>query len=169
MEGQDTVGLPEGFSIREASEDDREYLLSCVMRSLTLSVDDDEGCVSDLWMDTILSVADRSMTSRRMGDETFIAMDKSGTYAGSLWLGRSVDQFTCDDTGYVLGIFVEPELRGRGIGSALLAHAESWCREKGLPHISLNVSWHNENARKFYESHGYGIRSEIRRKTLYPL
>ena len=156
------------MTLDRATDSDMDYLRSCIRRSVELSVTEEERSMSDLWIDTILAISERSIASRRMDDETFILRNEDGSYAGSLWLGRSADQFTCDDTGYILGIFVEPALSRRGVGSYLLSVAESWCREKGFLNITLNVGWHNESARRFYESHGYKVRSEVRRKELYP-
>ena len=157
-----------GLSLERATDSDMDYIRSCIRRSIELSVTDDERSLSGLWIDTILTISEESIMSGRMDDEIFVLKKDDKSYAGSLWLGRSADQFTCDDTGYILGIFVEPELRRIGIGTYLLSVAESWCRDKGFLHITLNVGWHNDSARRFYESHGYGIRSEVRRKELYP-
>ncbi len=156
------------MTLRRTVDSDIDYIKSCIKRSVEQSVTDVERDMSDLWIDTILAISERSILSGMMEDETFVLIDENGSYAGSLWLGKSSDQFTCDDTGYVLGIFVEPHMRCRGLGSYLLSVAESWCREKGYLHLTLNVGWHNENARRFYDSHGYMVRSEVRRKELYP-
>lgn len=160
--------LPEGMRVVAATSKDMDYVRSCIRRSVEASVTDVERRMSDLWIDEVLAIGQDSIDNRRMEDDVYVLLDSDGSYVGSLWLGRSADQFTCDATGYILGIFVEPELRGKGIGSALLGHAEEWCREKGYLHLSLNVGWHNEKARHFYESHGYMVRSEVRRKDLCP-
>ena len=162
------VRLPEGMRIVRATEEDMDYVMSCVRDSIERSVTDGERDLSDLWIDAILSISADSMSSGRIRDEVFVLKDSDSGYAGSLWLGVSADQFTCEETGYLLGIFVEPSLRRRGIGAALLGFAEGWCRDNGYLHLTLNVGWHNESARRFYESHGYGVRSEVRRKGLYP-
>lgn len=154
--------------LTRAQEEDMEYIISCTRHSVEQSVNGIERGLSDLWMDTILNIANSSILEGRMCDETFVLKMEDGRYAGSLWLGVSADQFTCEETGYILGIFVEPELRRKGIGSALLRYAESWCREKGLLSLTLNVGWHNDSARSFYEAHGYVVRSEVRKKELHP-
>jgi GNAT superfamily N-acetyltransferase len=163
-----TFGLSEDMEVCRAVEDDMDYMISCVRRSVEQSVDEIERNMSDLWIESILNIARSSMLERRMDDETFVLKMRDGSYAGSLWLGTSADQFTCEITGYILGIFVEPEFRRKGIGSALLRYAEDWCRERGFLSLTLNVGWQNESARSFYESHGYNVRSEVRRKNLYP-
>lgn len=162
------VEPPFGLRIFEATDEDSGYVESCIRRSIERSVSDIERQMSALWIDTILEISGSSIRERRMDDEVFVLRDINGEHAGSLWLGRSVDQFTCDGTGYLLGIFVEPDLRGRGIGSYLLDFAERWCLDKGFLSLSLNVGWHNDSARHFYDRHGYGIRSEVRKKELCP-
>ena len=162
------IDMPKGMTIDRTTDSDMDYIQSCIRRSVELSVSGIERDMSHLWIDMILATTLESIESCRMGDEIFILRDKEGTYVGSLWMGESVDQFTYDGTGYILGIFVEPEFRRYGIGSYLLSVAESWCRDKGFLNISLNVGWYNEGARLFYESHGYKVRSEVRRKDLYP-
>lgn len=55
-----------------------------------------------------------------------------------------------------LGIGVEREHRGRGIGSALLRASIAWARaEKGLIWIDLSVFAHNQRAARLYERHGF--------------
>jgi len=52
-------------------------------------------------------------------------------------------------------LYVAPELRGRGLGSALLAAAEAVTRQRGGEVLEINVDGHDVDARRFYERHGY--------------
>ena len=52
-------------------------------------------------------------------------------------------------------LYVAPELRGRGIGSALLAAAEAVTRQRGGELLEINVDGEDIDARRFYERHGY--------------
>jgi len=52
-------------------------------------------------------------------------------------------------------LYVMPELRGRGIGSALLAAVEAAVLERGGEVVEINVDGHDTDARRFYERHGY--------------
>lgn len=55
-----------------------------------------------------------------------------------------------------LGIGVEREFRGRGIGSALIDAALSWARrDSRLSWIDLSVFAHNERALRLYERLGF--------------
>lgn len=52
-------------------------------------------------------------------------------------------------------LYVAPALRGRGLGSALLAAAEAVTRQGGGEVLEINVDGHDVDARRFYERHGY--------------
>lgn len=54
------------------------------------------------------------------------------------------------------GLFVEPELWGRGIGRALVDHATHEARKKGL---ALSVT-SGPSARRFYEKCGFRVEGE---------
>ena len=47
------------------------------------------------------------------------------------------------------------ELRGRGIGRALLRAVDTAARARGCTKVTLEVLEHNRNARGFYESQGF--------------
>ena len=52
-------------------------------------------------------------------------------------------------------LYVAPGLRGRGLGSALLAAAEAVTRQRGGELLEINVDGDDSDARRFYERHGY--------------
>jgi len=52
-------------------------------------------------------------------------------------------------------LYVVPGLRGRGLGSALLAAAEAMTRERGGELLEINVDGEDTDARRFYTRHGY--------------
>ena len=55
----------------------------------------------------------------------------------------------------VQDMYVLPELRGRGIGTALLRAAEDEARTRGATRLTLTVGVDNAGARQLYERHGY--------------
>lgn len=55
-------------------------------------------------------------------------------------------------------LYVVPERRGQGIGSALLRAAESVCVGRGGELLEINVDGEDTDARRFYERHGYSNR-----------
>jgi GNAT superfamily N-acetyltransferase len=52
-------------------------------------------------------------------------------------------------------LYVSPEVRGRGVGSALLAAAEAVTRQRGGELLEINVNGDDTAARRVYERHGY--------------
>jgi ribosomal protein S18 acetylase RimI-like enzyme len=54
-----------------------------------------------------------------------------------------------------LGMAVARGWRGRGVGSALLAAAIEWARERGLHKLSLGVFAHNDAAIALYRKFGF--------------
>ncbi len=59
--------------------------------------------------------------------------------------------------GLIEYLFVTPEYRRRGIGSTLLARAESALEARGATVIDIEVLAENDAAQSFYEAHGYGV------------
>jgi ribosomal protein S18 acetylase RimI-like enzyme len=57
--------------------------------------------------------------------------------------------------GTVENLYVRPAVRGRGIGSDLLARAEASLADRDVDVVKLEVMAPNEAARRFYRRHGY--------------
>ncbi|MEW8207076.1 MAG: GNAT family N-acetyltransferase, partial [Candidatus Thiodiazotropha taylori] len=55
---------------------------------------------------------------------------------------------------YIQGIAIDPEFRGRGIGSLLMDDIESRAKADGFSRLSLDVSAKNEGARRLYKRLG---------------
>jgi len=52
-------------------------------------------------------------------------------------------------------LYVVPQHRGKGLGSALLKEAEAVVRRHGGELLEINVDGDDTDARRFYERHGY--------------
>ena len=52
-------------------------------------------------------------------------------------------------------MYVVPELRGSGIGSAILLRMVEICRERGVSEIEINVDESDADTMRFYERHGF--------------
>lgn len=52
-------------------------------------------------------------------------------------------------------IVVAPDHRRRGVGSALMQHAEVWARDQGADYLMLDMLRANESALAFYRTLGY--------------
>ena len=55
----------------------------------------------------------------------------------------------------VVGMFVEPVARGRGVGAALLEAVASWARGRGAPRLRLWVTSTNGAALRLYQRRGF--------------
>ena len=157
--------LDSGLELRPATSEDIPYIAGCIRETLTASVPDNETEMSELWAGTTVVAALDSMSSRKMEDEVFILTDGTGS-KGMLWMGVSRDQYNSELTGYLLGIYVSEELRRRGIGRELIRCAESWCMDRDLLTMQLDVGASNTAALRLYESAGYGVRSSVLSKVL---
>lgn len=76
-----------------------------------------------------------------------------------LWLGNGIDQATGDRHSHVFLLYVAPEHRRLGIGSALMHYAETWARQRGDRQISLQVFQSNSTAIRLYQHLGYEVYS----------
>jgi ribosomal protein S18 acetylase RimI-like enzyme len=59
--------------------------------------------------------------------------------------------------GWVYYLAVDPVLRGRGHGEAMMRAAETWVRARGMPKLQLMVRSDNAAVIAFYEAIGYGV------------
>lgn len=95
----------------------------------------------------------------RHGDRGFVAIDQHGTPVAACWLRYR----STADPGYghladdipELTIAVRPDMRGRGIGRALLDHTVTDAQTRGVTALSLNVEHGNHAARNLYHSLGW--------------
>jgi ribosomal protein S18 acetylase RimI-like enzyme len=75
---------------------------------------------------------------------------------GFVTFGRETGGYTEDvDRGIVHNIYVTPDHRQAGVGSALLAAAERTLSAGGVEAVALEAMAGNDAARGFYRAHGY--------------
>ena len=53
------------------------------------------------------------------------------------------------------GLVVDAQWRGRGLGTLLMRHLESWCKERGAQSLLLTSGNHRREAHRFYETLGF--------------
>lgn len=87
------------------------------------------------------------------GNEIMIARDVDGQRIGVLWM--SVRSRGAEEYAWIYDIEVDPQVRNRGYGRALMLAAEDWTRQKGLTSLQLNVFGGNTAARALYRSLGF--------------
>jgi GNAT superfamily N-acetyltransferase len=77
--------------------------------------------------------------------------------AGQLWLQliekvpNPAPEFEVH--GYITNVYVDPRLRGKGGGEALVRAALAYCREQRVDSVIL---WPTERSRSLYARHGFG-------------
>jgi ribosomal protein S18 acetylase RimI-like enzyme len=101
------------------------------------------------------------------GDRTerWIAEGPSGEFLGYLILGES-GFLTPETHAFLYDIWVAPDLRGQGIGKALVDWAAGWARSRGHRRIKLEVGQGNARAQHVYEALGFRAERRYMAKTL---
>ena len=139
------------WTIRPATPDDRSFLEQLAPR-LAIGIPP--------WRDAAAMTA----TMRgflledlaRMGSDAtvLIATRADGTPVGAATISRS-KHFTGSPQAELGELAVVAAVEGQGAASALLAAAEAWARDQGLPFVALATGAANTRARAFYARHGY--------------
>jgi ribosomal-protein-alanine N-acetyltransferase len=117
--------------------------------------------VADL--EEVLAVDEASFTrpwTRAMYEAEFLNQETAHLYvlrlpecpvAGYIATWMVVDEV------HINNLAVRPEFRGRGLASALLAHALADGERRGAPRAMLEVRRSNEAARRLYERFGFHV------------
>jgi len=144
-----------GIRIRLANADDDDFILGLVARFVEFELPPWRRrgeCAKGIRDDLA-----RHLAEQPPGSHVFVAEDDAGERVGFLHLQTVSDYFTGAQNCHVADVAVAPEQEGRGIGSALLAHAEDWARQHRCRHLTLAVFPGNARARALYERHGFGV------------
>ena len=89
----------------------------------------------------------------RTRDELNMVALVDGRVIGSLWVGRETNPVTHHVAS--LGMSVDKEWRGHGVGSALMSQAFRWARWAGIEKLALTVYPHNDRAQNLYKKFGF--------------
>jgi GNAT superfamily N-acetyltransferase len=76
-----------------------------------------------------------------------------------LWLGSSTDQVRGDRNTYIFLLYVHPNHRRKGLGTALMTQAEQWTKLRGDRQITLQVFQQNAPALSLYQKLGFQTQS----------
>ena len=100
--------------------------------------------------DAELAIADARLPLHRLdaGTGFYLVGWDGGEPAGHAYLALTSPLEVQD-------MYVLPELRGRGIGTALLNAAEDEARSRGATRLTLTVGVDSAGARRLYERQGY--------------
>jgi len=63
--------------------------------------------------------------------------------------------------GWLYRLAVRPEYQRRGIGTAMVEHAESWLREQGCPRVKLQIHPDKAGVVEFYRKRGFEVQELI--------
>ena len=121
--------------IRKAIESDREHVIALW----------EATGLTRPWNDPIL---DFNRAIENVTSEIFVA-EEEYVIRGTVMCGYDGHR------GWIYYLAVEPSLQAKGIGSALLAHAERWLESIGAPKILLMVRTSNSGVKAFYQDAGY--------------
>lgn len=90
-----------------------------------------------------------------------IALARRGP-SSAILVGRSPDSIVATamvghdgHRGWVYYVAVDPSSQGKGLGRTMMAAAEDWLRNAGVPKLQLLVRRENAKAGAFYQSLGY--------------
>jgi aminoglycoside 6'-N-acetyltransferase I len=99
----------------------------------------------------------------------FVAERDDGRLGGFLELSiRNYAEGCAGDTPYVEGWFVDEDLRGTGVGRALVDAAEQWARDRGFAHLASDAVLDNSLSHAAHQALGFEVveRIVVFRKTL---
>lgn len=85
----------------------------------------------------------------------YVAADDDGRPVGFIHLTTVDDYYTNSAVAHIGDVIVTPAAGGSGVGSALIAFAEKWARERGFALLTLHVFTQNERARALYRRLGF--------------
>lgn len=141
------------FLIRLA-EDDDEFILGLAPRFVDFPLPawrKRHECIEGIRKDL-----SRHLEEQPANSFVFVAEDADGERVGFLHLQKTQDFFTGRTNCHVSDLAVAQEHERRGVGRALLDHAETWAREHRCTLLTLGVFPGNERARALYEATGFG-------------
>ena len=97
---------------------------------------------------------DRLRRLRAAGDDAFVA-EVDGAAVGLATVHTRAVLHVARPVAQLTALVVPPEMRGRGVGRALVAEAERWGRARGADRLVVTTALHRADAPRFYERLGF--------------
>lgn len=142
-------------TIRPATAADADFILSLAPRFVAFELP--RGRRKRATQAAIRADIERALRELRRGEHFFLALGADAKRIGFLHLRLHHDFFSGERACHVSDLAVAPGYDGRGIGRALLAHAESWARGHRCRLMTLSVFPDNARARALYDRAGFGV------------
>lgn len=139
--------------IRPATPNDTDFILSLVPRFVAFELP--KGRRKRETVAAIRTDIESVLRHAPPANHFFVSEDPDGQRTGFLHLQLQRDFFSGVRACHVSDLAVMPEHESRGIGRALLAHAETWARQHRCKLLTLAVFPGNTRARALYERNGF--------------
>ncbi len=156
--------IPSDYSLRQGSGLDRALLVKFMQRTyqeveatdshahLAQTVEQYLSRETPLWWV-------EQQPSDRLGAASWSGSVRSQAAIACLWIGTAIDQVHGDRHAHIFLLYVLPDHRRRGIGRALMHHAEAWAKERGDRQIGLQVFKTSQAALNLYQNLGFQTQS----------
>ena len=82
-------------------------------------------------------------------ESTILVGERDGRVIASVMTGHDGHR------GWLYYLAVDPALQKHGLGRAMVAAAEKWLQDRGVPKVMLMVRPENDKVRAFYDALGY--------------
>ena len=84
-----------------------------------------------------------------------VAGERSGRVVGCVTVHLFQALHTSEPTAWLTAVVVDEDVRGKGVGSALVRRAEEWAIQHGAHRISLTSALRRKEAHEFYKARDY--------------
>ncbi|MEM9567884.1 MAG: GNAT family N-acetyltransferase [Cyanobacteria bacterium P01_E01_bin.34] len=172
--GLPSIDIPAEFQWRLGGEGDRPRLQHCLQLAFAEAFPEQTswGHLSQTveryfspsssplwWIDCICSkhlgsksqaVNPSNATAQQLSDSL------SRSAVACVWVTRGVGQATGCPVAYIMALWVSPNYRRQGLGSAALQAVREWGERVGCTAIELQVFGRNQSAHRFYRAQGFG-------------
>ena len=124
-------------------------------------LESDAGDVTALWRDVFAYPAPHNDPARVIRDKLAVQRDLffvaliDGALVGTVMGGYDGHR------GWVYSLAVRPEVRRRGVGTALMKHVEAELAKQGCAKVNLQVLASNGATVAFYQNLGYAVEERV--------
>jgi ribosomal protein S18 acetylase RimI-like enzyme len=144
----------------------RPYTVTDSLAEITVLLHRAYRPLAEAGMRYLASHQDEETTRERLEHGQSFVVECAGRVVGTISLYGPSLTSTCafyrrPDVWHFGQFAVEPELQGRGIGSALLSAVEASAREAGASELALDTSEHADALITFYERYGFRKVGEV--------